>query len=96
MNDDIFFKTKVKMRLERWLSTQENFPDQARDCIENFVLSCDSVGENECCNFINIDIVDFPIPIQNKLVTGFFYAYGGPSYLEYLHDGRDFVRAYKN
>jgi len=63
-------------RLDVWLK-QVKLPEDARDCITNFVLSCDNPDQGDVDNFIDIDTRDFPAAVQELLVDGFSYAYYG-------------------
>ena len=63
-------------RLEEWLK-QENLPEIAKQCIENFVCSCDKPTIDDLDNFACIDIINFNPEVQAKLIIGYVYAYYG-------------------
>ena len=50
--------SKAMDRLEEWLK-QENLPEIAKQCIENFVCSCDKPTIDDLDNFACIDIINF-------------------------------------
>ena len=64
----------VTQRLNSWLD-RTLLPYSAKVCLENFVLSCDNPDIDDVQNFISIDIINYPINLQAKLIEGFMYAY---------------------
>jgi len=71
--------TPAMIRLDEWLLRHKALPADARQCIENFVLSCDRPDGDDELNFTAIDIADFHPDVQARLVEGFRYAYYGIS-----------------
>jgi hypothetical protein len=63
-------------RLEEWLSKEKLSPP-ARNCIRNFVLSCDNSNDYDFDNFVFIDTLFFRKDEQLKLIRGYIYAYYG-------------------
>jgi len=68
--------TKAMDRVEEWLR-ETPLPELAKNCIENFVCSCDKRKIVDLDNFICVDIVNFTPEVQAKLIMGYVYAYYG-------------------